>query len=82
MRWCESSFFGTQEGEFELVVRSISAVKGTVKAAFESRVSKEGVLGFASGRDEKETADSRRAVEDGQDNTGLLGWLSTMCVVS
>lgn len=64
------------------MVRSISAVKGTGKAACEGRVSKEGVLGFASGRDEKETADSRRAVEDGQDNTGLLGWLSTMCVVS
>jgi hypothetical protein len=81
LRCGEGSFFGTQEGEFELVVRSISAVKGTGKEACESRLSKEGVLGFAGGKDEKETANSRRAV-DGQENTGLLGWLSTMCVVS
>ena len=77
-----ASFFGTQDGDFSLVVNSISAVKETEKAAIGSQLLKEAVSNGQSAIDEKGTADSRRGIEHGQQNTGLLGWLSTMCIVS
>lgn len=58
------------------MVRSISAMKNTEKTAPEVSVSKE------APSNEKGTAGSRREIEDNQQDTGLLNWLSTMCTIS
>lgn len=65
------------------MVKSISAMKDTgttdsgpslsnQAAAFDTR----------NANDEKGTVDGRRGIEDEQQSTGLLTWLSTMCIVS
>lgn len=58
------------------MVKSISAMKNTEKTAPEPSLLKE------AASDEKGTAGSRRKIEDNQQDTGLLNWLSTMCIIS
>jgi len=80
-----ASFFGTQEGEFSLVLKSISAVQNPGQEENEPRASREA---FPSpyhddvGFDQKERPIDQRRDGDDQRKTGLLSWLSAMCVVS
>lgn len=78
----DTSFFGTQEGEFSLVVKSISAMKESEQRGSGPSLSKEAVSDLRSGNDGKETATGQRRVDDEQQNTGVFSCLATMCTVS
>jgi len=65
------------------VVKSISAMKDTGRTDSGPSLSNQAAASNSrNGNDEKGTVDSRRGVEDEQQSTGLLTWLSTMCIVS
>ncbi|KAI9878611.1 MAG: hypothetical protein M1830_000430 [Pleopsidium flavum] len=78
------SFFGTQEGDFSLVLRSISAAKNTDQKENEPG----SIEAFSNpchdddGFDEKKRSLDQRREDNDQTETGLLSWLSAMCVVS
>ena len=69
------SYFGTQEGDFRLELKSISARKRTEGEADEARTSSEKVED-SEDFDEKGKHESEGGIE------GLKEWLSGLCVVS
>ena len=77
-----ASFFGTQEGHFSLVVKSISAVKKTKEKGTQAPTSKETIQDSYSVDGGRATSTSQRVSGDDQQNTGFLNWVSGMCIVS
>lgn len=77
---CGFSFFGKQEGEFELVVRSISAVKKGEEGEKQMGTLQESR--HRGGGGAKEVADREEGGGDGRRERGWFGRLASMCVIS
>lgn len=70
------SYFGTQEGDFRLELKSISARKRTEDEAERSRTRSGKVEADSTDVNEKSKPDSEGGIE------ALKDWLSGLCVVS
>lgn len=70
------SYFGTQEGDFRLELKSISARRGREDEAEKARTRSENVEVDSEYINEKSDHESEGGIE------GLKEWLSGLCVVS